>query len=137
MKDKWTPSNIIHFPKSHISHKKTRLAIEKRISAFLDYSNAGDFLALVRITERLHEQGKEREYLSMLFLMQLLIEFKNTTISENNRKMLADELLALSKITGVYNEEGHFYYVCHVMLCNKTGYDEALRITKDELSLKS
>ena len=137
MKTKWSTNNIIHFPESHISHKKTRLAIEKRISAFLDYSNAGDFLALTGIAERIGEQGKEREYLSMLFLMQLLIEFKNTTISENNRKRLADELYALSKITGVYNEEGHFYYVCHVMLHKKTGFEEALKTTEEELSLTS
>lgn len=137
MKTKWTTNNISHFPESHIFHKKTRLAIEKRISAFLDYSNAGDFLALIGIADRLNEQGKEREHLSMLFLMQLLIEFKNTAKSENNRNRLADELLALSKNTGVYNEEGHFYYFCHVMLRNKTGFEEALKIAEEELSLTS
>ena len=107
------------------------------MSAFINSANAGDFLALIGIAERTEERGKEREYIAMLFLMLQLIEIKNDSISENNRKKLIHELLAQSKNYGIYNEEGHFFYVCHAMLRDKTGYDETLGIAEEELSLKS
>ena len=137
MKTKWSTNNVIHFSKSHFSHEKTRKTIEKRMLTFINNGNAGDFLALTGIAERIGEQGKEHEYIALLFLMLQLIELKNGTISENNRKRLADELLAQSKNAGVYNEEGHFFYVCHVMLRNKTGFEETLKIAEEDLCLTS